>query len=191
MSQDLTIAGVILVGGKSSRMGQPKADLILPDGRTMLEHVEDTLTPYCDIVYYSVSDETADRYPEDRALVDNYRNIGPLSGLEAALSSELADGYLFVGCDQPHITGELYERLLTGRLTKPACFRKSGEQYLNPFPGYYPASLLPIVEEMIELKRHSIQRIFSETPSHIIELSYAEADRIVSFNTPQQYKKLR
>ena len=46
--RDLT--GVILAGGSSRRMGQPKAGLTLPDGRTLLEASADALRRVADDV---------------------------------------------------------------------------------------------------------------------------------------------
>ena len=42
--------GAVLCGGRSRRMGVPKAGMLLPDGRSMLQQTRDILATFCERV---------------------------------------------------------------------------------------------------------------------------------------------
>lgn len=96
------ITGVILAGGKSSRMGRDKA--LLPVGeKTLLEHILERFQRVYDEVLVSVN--APDRYPPlgVPAVADITPGCGPLSGLQAVLRAG-SHPYCFVAaCDMPFV----------------------------------------------------------------------------------------
>jgi len=100
----VNIAGAILAGGKSSRMGQDKAELQY-EGITLLEHTQKILNEAgLDDIYISRKTEVADIYP----------NCGPLGGIHAILT-EIEDKYshvIFVPIDMLKLTSTLIKQLI-------------------------------------------------------------------------------
>nr|WP_301337112.1 molybdenum cofactor guanylyltransferase [Mycobacterium asiaticum] len=111
-----SLAGVVVAGGESRRMGRDKATLPLPGGTgTLVEHVVDVLSQRCSPVYVVAA--PGQRLPALSAhiLRDEVRGLGPLPatgrGLRAA--AEAGARYAFVSAvDMPSLTADLIDELL-------------------------------------------------------------------------------
>lgn len=103
-------AGFVLVGGKSSRMGEDKA--LLPyRGGTLGQHVASTVAGVAGSVTLIGSPESYKHlgYPVSP---DLRPGNGPLAGIEAALSLEQAEWNLIVACDLPLVSAPILSGLL-------------------------------------------------------------------------------
>jgi molybdopterin-guanine dinucleotide biosynthesis protein A len=130
------LAGVILAGGKSSRMGTDKSLLTLPDNQqSLLAHSQKQLALICDKVFISGSQH-------DQGIADIIPNCGPLSGIHATITfiemlhpniSEL----LVVAVDMPDLCSDDFNYLLKmGRKNHCLC------SFENCFlPLYIPLSI--------------------------------------------------
>ena len=108
------IAGVVLAGGRSLRMGGETKALLPLAGKPMLRHVIDRVRPQ--VIELSLSVE----YPSHSfdpfglpQLPDQKADGGPLQGLLAALQwmDPACDWMLLVPCDAPFVPGDLAPRL--------------------------------------------------------------------------------
>jgi molybdopterin-guanine dinucleotide biosynthesis protein A len=103
-------AGFVLVGGKSSRMGQDKAALPYRGG-TLLDHVAAA-------VKQAAGSVTLVGPPEQYrglglpVVADNPPGLGPLAGIHTALSVSTAAWNLIVACDLPAVSGAFLETLM-------------------------------------------------------------------------------
>lgn len=96
----MSVLGVVLAGGESSRMGQDKARLVL-GGQTLLERAVAELAPAVDAVVVSVAQS---RYGDlgVTELMDKYAGVGPVAGLLTARDYALEHGFTHVfltSCD--------------------------------------------------------------------------------------------
>ena len=78
------ITGVLLAGGKSSRMATVKALLKL-NGRPLVAHVASTLQAVFDRVILVANDAPAYEFLGLETFGDLYQDCGPLGGLQSAL----------------------------------------------------------------------------------------------------------
>ena len=109
------LAGVILAGGRSRRMGgAPKALLPLGD-RPLLQHVIDRVNPQVDELLLSVerSSEAFEAFGLPQ-VEDPEPDGGPLGGLLSAMQKMSLghDWLLLVPCDAPFVPPDLAARLL-------------------------------------------------------------------------------
>ena len=118
MSHPNPVAGFILVGGASSRMGVNKA-LLEISGASLLHRTARLLQPL-------VTDVTVIGPPECysqmglRILPDDRPGLGPLGGMATALRVSSSPWNLIVGCDLPYLTGEWLHFLLRRALASSA-----------------------------------------------------------------------
>jgi len=116
----LDISGIILAGGKSSRMGTNKAFLQI-NGVIMIERVARVLTGVCSKVIISGDEKTYSNLGY-RVVPDIYPGCGPLSGIYAGLLAT-ANHYIFISaCDTPYQTQQLSRKSLKTRRAAMPCY---------------------------------------------------------------------
>jgi molybdopterin-guanine dinucleotide biosynthesis protein A len=164
-------------------MGAPKEGVRLADGRPMVEHVREALAAVCEQVVI-VGECRGYETGRITRLPDLRPGLGPLAGIEAALSSGLSAGYLIAACDQPFLTPELLRRLV-GEAEEPRCFREEGGAGFHPFPCYFPASWLPRVQEALDGGRLSMRGLLGENQPHWPVIASEEAVLLRSVNRPE------
>ena len=104
------ITGIILAGGKSSRMGTDKALFVL-NGSTFLDHIIRALEPLVDDILIISNDERHSTYNLKRVR-DTIADAGPISGLHAGLTNSVTENNLVLSCDIPLIETSMLEVLL-------------------------------------------------------------------------------
>ena len=115
--------GVVLAGGRSTRLGQDKVRLRLPgDGRDMLALTADLLAACTDGVVIScrapdAGEETL-ALPGIRSIPDAEPGLGPLGGVWSALR-ELRQPILVLSCDLPFMDMPTLRRLIDARGARP------------------------------------------------------------------------
>ena len=116
----MSVAGLILAAGESSRMGSPKALLDL-HGETFLDRLIARFSEFCAPVIVVVGCEaerirSGVRHPERALFVENvdYR-LGQLSSMQTGLRMipETAGGALFTLVDHPNVRSSTVAALLT------------------------------------------------------------------------------
>ncbi|MDQ3134161.1 MAG: molybdenum cofactor guanylyltransferase [Acidobacteriota bacterium] len=103
------IAGFILTGGASSRMGTDKARLLL-QGQTFVARITQALTGVAAPLSI-VSARHSDAQAGLPVVADIHTGCGALGGLHAALTWARTPWIVVVSCDLPFVTGELFTYL--------------------------------------------------------------------------------
>lgn len=135
------LSGLILAGGRSSRMGRDKAGLVLPDGRTLLQRQAEVLrSAGATSLFASVRPETTSLPAGMVPVFDARPDAGPLAGIAAGLRAAPAGLVLVLAVDMPQV-GERHLRQLVelageGRGVVPV---QAGQ--LEPLAAVYPTAL--------------------------------------------------
>jgi molybdopterin-guanine dinucleotide biosynthesis protein A len=106
------ITGIILAGGKSSRMGTDKGFLKL-NGKTFVQYSIDALKPLVNDIII-VSDILDYDIFGLKRINDSTKNAGPVSGICAGLEASKTVYNLILSCDIPLINSETLELLIDG-----------------------------------------------------------------------------
>lgn len=101
--------GVVLAGGKSTRMGQDKA-LLEVDGKPLLVHAVDRMRPHVRELFV-VGDPRKYGHLLPEVLPDEIPGMGPLGGIVTAMGIARHDRLLVLAVDVPGVNERLLERL--------------------------------------------------------------------------------
>src|SRR5688500_16599101 len=108
-----TVYGLVVCGGKSTRMGTDKS-MLNYYGEPQRYHLYNMLSKLCERVFISCNAEQAANIPDKYSVIidDNqYGDIGPMVALLTALDKYPNVSFLAVGCDYPHLRIEELDRL--------------------------------------------------------------------------------
>lgn len=103
------ITGIILAGGKSSRMGSDKG-LLAFNNSTFISHIIDAVKPLVAEVLIVSHNERYDAFGYKR-IEDVIENSGPLAGLYSGLYHSKTKYNLVLSCDVPLINSEVLNKL--------------------------------------------------------------------------------
>ena len=143
-----TPVGVILAGGKASRMGGRAKGLAHVGGMRIIDRVAITLRSVVDdLLVVSGRPDAGSWIPGVRVLADERPGLGPIGGIVTALRSTRAD-VLVVGWDMPFVTTRLLAPLLHTASAAPiVLWRGAGE--VQPLCGLYRTTALPGLDAAI------------------------------------------
>lgn len=121
MNAKSQVTGVVLAGGKASRMGGQDKGLMLLDGKPLWQHVSDRLHPQVSSVVISAN-RNLNTYQESGLPVisDTLSDFpGPLAGMLSVMQQLPDEWFLFCPCDTPFIPVDLFARLDIDRFQAP------------------------------------------------------------------------
>lgn len=196
--EDVTrcVAG-ILVGGRNTRMGRPKATLPLPDGRTLVEHVAGVASRLRrwieEVVILGFGRELPDSLGGLRILPDYDPGAGPLAGLCSLLGFADRRWSLLLACDLPRLQPAVLERLFAA--TTPDCnavaFRRPAcPDTWHACCALYHPRLLPAALLGLEQGGRSLQKLLASTSVIPIDPCPEEHRMLLNVNTPEDYDLL-
>lgn len=176
-------AGIVLCGGRSSRMGRAKAWLPW-FGMSMIEHVVATLLPVVDEVIVVTSDEVDLPPLRARVVRDREQGGGPLVGIREGLKASNAELAFVTSVDAPFLRTDFVEDMFAhGRAAAPVA-----EGHVQVLSALYPCDAWQKAEALLD---QGIRR-----PLRLLEaLDYDPIDYHDSehppawkgFNTPAEY----
>jgi len=186
----VSVAGFVLAGGRSRRMGRDKA--LLPYGdATLLEHALATLRDVCDDVVIAGSRDDLSAFAP--VIADEFVECGPLGGMHAALAQSQLDWNLFLAVDMPRVTAEHLHKLLAQprSVSTRAVFAQAGGR-LQPLCGLYHRELAgKMAQALAEGKRAVIPVLESITDAHgLLRVDFEDAAAFLNMNTPEDMATL-
>ncbi len=172
------VFGCVLIGGKSSRMGEPK-HLINKDGKTWLARTVGLLEEVCQTVIISGPGDVPQELSHLPRLPDVPDVRGPMAGVLAAMRWAPGASWLAVACDLKDMSADALRWLLADRkpgvwATVPRVARCGG---VEPLLAHYDFRSRRLLEELAGEGNFSLSAIAgnpkSASPSVPAELAAA------------------
>ena len=176
-------SGIVLCGGKSSRMGRPKALLPWRDG-TLLETVVATLHRVVQDVVVVSSDAFELPPLAARVVRDREPGLGPLAGIREGLHA-LGSGLAFVAStDAPHLSARFVEAMLS--FDRAAALELDG--HVQTLCAVYDAAHADTADELIAQQKMRPLFLLEASNFRLVSPDEVEdADSIRGFNRPEEY----
>lgn len=196
------IAGAILAGGASSRMGADKS-LAPLGGRPLIRWVFDALQPLGRVIV--VANDGKERGippgPAVHYVRDRYPGAGPLAGVHAAIAALKAGEACVVAatCDMPFVFSELAralaERVASGK-PPHACVWADESGRRQHFPAAFHRLALPAVEEALASDDRSLRGLLNRLHADVVDIgevaprgSLRAVSASFNVNTPDDLKE--
>jgi len=173
--------GIILAGGKSSRMGQDKG-LILMNGKPMIEHIINALIEVVsDIIIISNNKSYSQfGYP---VFPDIIKERGPVGGIYTGLYHTKTELNFCISCDVPLISSEfitwMLERKGDSMITLPKYKNK-----VHQMIGVYNKGVLATFKDSTEREYLKLSQVNNDLACKIIDIEkeYANFDKLIFSN---------
>jgi molybdopterin-guanine dinucleotide biosynthesis protein A len=177
---------LVLAGGKSSRMGRPKAWLEVGDV-TLLRWMVGRLGPaFSEVVVSFAEPEQLERLVPFRLVFDRKHGAGPLAGIEAGLIAARHEVTFAVACDMPYVTLEVAEMAVAAaRGCDAAIPRVDGRP--EPVCAAYRRSALPAVTAALDAGRLAAADLAAQLD--VTWLEGFDPDLFRSLNTPEDLER--
>ena len=190
-------AGIILAGGRSTRMGRDKASLSLPDQQdvTFVEHLAAVLTEQCSEVLLVVRNAAQAALYKHLGLsivTDDAPDVGPLMGLYTGLHNIDTSHALVTAVDMPFVQAEMVAFLLSQPLDESLLV-----PLVTAIPqvlfAVYPRAVLPLIEERLQAGRRDPRSLLDVASVRYIDEAQLrvidpQLRSFVNMNTPEEYK---
>ena len=191
----MSAGGIVLCGGKSTRMGTSKA--LLPFGpETMLQRVVRLLGQVVSpLVAVAAVGQELPELPEGVLLTrDEHEGRGPLEGLRAglkALPSDVDAAYV-TSCDVPLLVPAFVQQMLTLADGYDIAVMEI-DGFSHPLSAVYRRSTLPQVEQLLANDRLRPAFLFEAVKTRRVRPEEMTSDpellTLQNLNTPDAYAK--
>ena len=152
------MTGVVLAGGRNSRMGRDKASLPW-QGSDFLQVILHKLIEVCDELIVVTNTARADVLPNVRYVADIIPQCGPLSGIHAGLVHASSDLVFVTACDMPYLSSAAVDHLRS--LSPGWDVVAPGEaDFLEPLFACYRKTCIPVIESLLQQDIRKTQALF-------------------------------
>jgi len=188
--------GIVLCGGKSSRMGTSKAHLQF-GAETLLQRIVRILGEVLDpVVVVAANGQSLPELPA-RVIVSTDKNEGqgPLEGLAAGLEAlkERCDAVFLSSCDVPFLKKEFIIGMTEALGERRMCIPRT-EGFFHPLASVYRVDVLPDVQQLLRENKLRPFYLLEKVKGKIIEeaqlkLFDPELFSLKNLNTPEDFQK--
>jgi len=186
MSPHSDLVGLILMGGRSTRLGEDKSQLKIGD-EFIYSILNKLLLRYCPEVIMSVR-TTPSIETNIPFITDSTPDKGPLEGIYTALKTTKRS-LLILSVDMPFVNDEMIEELLENRKCDYTGFKINNEESLQPFPGIWEYEL---IEKLFNNRMQSNQSVIKFLGDQKTNLVLTEkSENWININTPEDFRKFQ
>jgi molybdopterin-guanine dinucleotide biosynthesis protein A len=197
MSSTAPVVGILLAGGKSSRMGGGDKCMRPLGGRPILAHIIERLRPQVSDMIVNANGELSRFAPFGLTVVEDSVAgfAGPLAGVQAGLQwiknhrPDIACG-VTMATDTPFFPADLVRRFLAVQRDRPALAVARSAEGVHPVIGLWPVALAGDIQDALKHGLHKVgafteQRVAIEVPFPPVTIAGTEIDPFFNINRPE------
>ena len=188
MAAEPALAGLVLAGGRSTRMQRDKATLEF-GGETQLARAFRLLAPHTRQCYVSVrpdqvGEPTRARWPQ---IVDRLIDVGPAAGILAAFAALPGHAWLVVAVDLPLLDAATLARLVAARdrTALATAYRSAADGQPEPLCAIWEPASAAALERCVAGGRSCPRKFLATHGACLLDLEHGPA--LANVNTPEDY----
>ena len=164
------INGLVLVGGKSTRMQQDKSKLVIRDNKPQFQYLADLLKHQCNEVFVSVRDEEQAAEFDLPAITDKFVGLGPYGGILSAFQENPNTAWLVVAVDLPFLDENAIGKLMEERNPSKAatCFIDRNNEFPEPLITIWEPKAYPVLLNFLSRGYSCPRKALINSDSHVI-----------------------
>jgi molybdenum cofactor guanylyltransferase len=185
------ITGIVLAGGKSSRMGSDKSKMIL-NSKTLIEYSIEALKPLCETVVISSNNYSYD-YTGCEVWPDELPDGSPMVGIYSCLKRSQTEYNIILSCDIPLISTSLLDYLLSNSKDSDITVPIHGNNLIEPLCGIYKKSCLDVLKGFIDRVNYRLNECIRSTSHRLVKIDQTtnfSEKLFTNINTPDDFHKL-
>jgi len=188
MKHKKDITGIILAGGKSSRMGTDKGFLML-NNKSFVQYSIDALKPLVSEIIIVSDDEAYDAFGFKR-VNDITKNAGPVAGICSGLKASTTEYNLILSCDIPLITSEILQKLIDNidAISEVIQIESNGKSM--PLIAMYKKEVLKVFEALLKNDERRLRVAIKSRKSKNIILEKELEFSTMNVNTKTELKAI-
>ncbi|MFY0598496.1 MAG: molybdenum cofactor guanylyltransferase [Cyclobacteriaceae bacterium] len=159
------LKALILIGGKSTRMGRDKF-LLEPNGKPQYIHLHEMLMALELETFISCNDGQNALIPSSyKKVLDLKDSIGPIGGLYSAIKEDPESSWLVIACDLIKINKVSLKQLIDSYSgdCDIVTFQKEDSSYFETTATIYKPSCFKLINEHVDTGNYSLQRILKKS----------------------------
>lgn len=167
------LAGLLLTGGRSTRMQRDKATLAY-HGMSQLDWAARLLAQQVPQVFVSVradqrDDPARQGWPH---IVDQHEGVGPIAGIVAAQATHPDHAWLVLACDLPFLDDDCLVQLIAQRDPQQfaTAYRSSHDGLPEPLCAIYEPRSRDALLQAIAAGRQCPRKFLIQSPTRLLEL---------------------
>lgn len=171
------VSGLILAGGKATRLGGVDKRQLVVDGRTIFARQVEALAPrVAEILVSARADLEVAGY---RTVHDRVADVGPLGGLAAGLEAAVTPWLLVIAGDMPNVDGTLVDLVLGQDVDEAdAVAIRIGDRVEPLCAAYRVATWQPIVTARIVARHLKASALLTDQRSRVRWIEEAAVRRV-------------
>lgn len=178
------ITGVILAGGRSSRMGGNDKGLTLLNDKPLFQYVIDRLRPQVNDLLINANRNQGLYQTSGIPVVSDIISgfVGPLAGMHTGLSHSATEWVVFAPCDVPALPSNLVSKLWQGKQQALAAYVHDGDR-AHPTLVLMHVSLKSVLAKYLAKGDRKLM-IFMESVNAQPIIFSGQRDLFSNLNTP-------
>ncbi len=191
----MTIGGIVLCGGKSTRMGAAKATLPFGNELMVQRVVRLLRTVVAPVIVVAAQGQSLPTLPDTVAITRDEREArGPLEGIRAGLRAlpQSIDAAYITSCDVPLLVPAFVERMI-GLMGDHDIAVMEVDGFPHPLSAIYRRDTLPHVEALLAADRLRPVFLFDAVRTRRVkpeEMTMVDPElrTLRNLNTPEDYR---
>ena len=189
MKKKSTITGIILAGGKSSRMGEDKGFLKL-NGKTFMSSIIAALKPIVGEIIIVSNNSEYDVFNLKR-VADSMEDSGPLAGLYSGLLHSETENNIVLSCDVPLISSSVLKKLLEGAPSEAEVIQFESEGKTMPLVAMYKKKCRHHFLKLLQTNERRLSFAIDQLDVKTITLDSELGKTVRNINTISELKDLK
>jgi len=172
VAESVPLHGLVLVGGRSSRMQEDKG-ILQYHGLSQVDYCRNLLAVVCDEVFVSLRTEQASEpgYQGLPQIQDAFLGFGPLGGILSAQKANPRAAWLVLACDLPYVSRSTIEYLVANRnpFKLATAYTSVHDGFPEPLCAVYEPKSIFRLTQFLALGYHCPRKVLINSDTCLLE----------------------